>query len=104
MSIIVRGDSDGMDVLDAVEKRRYLHLAIQVFQGWEALYLQTLNGTIDESFWKSKRPGLADTLDQKGVRDFWETNAHLWFDPRLRLEIESLAKEAGTELRGAGLH
>jgi hypothetical protein len=97
-AIVVRGDSEGIDVLDPVEKRRYLHLATQVFQGWEALYLQTLNGTIDESFWKSKRPGLADTLDQQGVRDFWATNAHLWFDPRFRSEIESIAEERGIEL------
>jgi hypothetical protein len=98
MAITDRGDREGLDSLDAVEKRRYVHLAIQAFSGWEALYLQTLIGTIDESFWASKRAGLADTLTNKGVRDFWAVNADLWYDPRFRAEIEAIAKEAGIEL------
>lgn len=98
MEIVVRGDAEGMGGLGDVERRRYLSLAIQVFQSWEALYLQTLAGTIEESFWGSKRAGLADTLSNQGVREFWAENAHLWFDPRFQTEITAIAKGAGLEL------
>ena len=37
MAIVVRGDSDGIGALSDIEQRRYLSLAIQVFQSWEAL-------------------------------------------------------------------
>ena len=94
IDIVVRGDSDGMSVLNATEQRRYLHLATQVFQGWEALYLQTLDGTIDPTFWLSKRPGLADAFTNKGVRDFWSRSADLWFDARFRAEIDAIAEES----------
>ena len=98
VEIAVRGDAEGLDVLSDVERRRYLSLAIQVFQGWEALYLQTLTGTIEGTFWASKRIGLADTLANRGVREFWATLGPLWFDPRFQAEIAAIASEAGLEL------
>lgn len=98
MRIADQGDREGIGALDVVEQRRYGHLAVQVFSGWEALYLQTLIGTIDESFWASKRAGLADTFRNRGVRDFWAANAKLWYDPRFREEVEAIAKDAGIEL------
>lgn len=98
MAIVVRGDSDGIGALSDIEQRRYLSLAIQVFQSWEALYLQTESGTIEESFWASKRPGLAGTLSKRGVREFWSLNAQLWFDPRFQAEIRAIAEEAGIGL------
>ena len=98
MAIAERGDREGLEALDPVERRRYIHLATQVFSGWEALYLQTLIGTIDESFWASKRSGLATTLSSRGIRDFWKSNAELWYDPRFRAEIEAIAEEAGISL------
>ena len=58
MAIVARGDCEGIGALDDVERRRYLQLAVQVFQNWEVLCLQTLDGTIDESCWVSKRRGL----------------------------------------------
>ena len=98
MAIAERGDREGLDALNPVETRRYIHLATQVFAGWEALYLQTLIGTIDESFWASKRAGLAATLANRGIQDFWLSNAALWYDARFRAEIEAIAKEASIDL------
>jgi len=100
MVIASTGDLEGLDALSEVEQRRYTHLATQVFAGWESLYLQRLNGTIDPSYWESKRPGLAETFTKKGVRDFWRANAHLWYDPRFRVEIESLVEDAGIDIEG----
>ena len=98
MAIAELGDREGLGALDPVEKRRYIHLATQVFAGWEALYLQTLIGTIDESFWASKRAGLATTLSSPGIQDFWESDAELWYDARFRAEIEAIAMEASIDL------
>lgn len=71
MNIAELGDREGLYALDPVEKHRYTHLATQVFAGCEAPHLQALIGTNDESFWASKRAGLASTRSSRGIQDCW---------------------------------
>jgi hypothetical protein len=91
------GDTKGLRQLTSIERRRYIHLATNVFNGWEGLYLQYLNGSIEYDHWASKRAGLAETFKSRGIREFWEQNAHLWYDRRFRDEIDRILKEYETE-------
>jgi hypothetical protein len=70
--------------LDPAEQLQFNTYLIQLFNGYEAIYFQFLDGTVDAIYWSTKVRSLRAVLANPGVRLAWEQFGEELFDPRFR--------------------
>ena len=68
--------------LDPEELLQFDMYIVQMFNGFEALYLQFLNGTVDATYWNTKLQNLRGLMLSPGVRNWWTRQRLGVYDPR----------------------
>lgn len=92
-SIYLRG-MNGFDSLDEVERLRCSSHFNRVCRVFESLYLQYLNGSLEQSSWEGMNNILIDSLTSPGFRQWWQIRRHWYSNAYCKYVDELLAKDA----------
>ena len=84
----------GLKELDETERARFTFFMNQNFNGWEAFFFHNKNGTIDDTFFESKRIFFVEQFEHRGIREYWDFIAPRLYDPRFREYVTRVRQEA----------
>jgi hypothetical protein len=87
---VYRAGSQDPTSLEPDELAQFTLYMLQVFNNFEALYFQFLEGTVDEAYWKWKVRGLLVILAAPGGQYAWSGAGELFLDPRFREAVQRL--------------
>ena len=90
--IMFRGFSD-LESLSPQETFRFYSSLFRLFRAWEALFQDSLEGTVEQWGAEAARRNLVDILGFPGVKDYWQDRAH-WYSDKFQAEVNSLLKKA----------
>jgi len=71
--------------LDQDEFSRFLALFISAFKGYENIFVQYHQGTVDHQTWEAWRRSMLSTLEQPGAALFWELRGGVFREDFQRL-------------------
>jgi hypothetical protein len=96
---VVLAGSEDLDKLDPEELLQFNTYMIQLFNGFEAIYFQHLNGAVDAIYWNTKLQALRALMSNPGVRSSWEQGGEAVLDPRFREAVQRavLSESSGQE-------